>query len=162
MVIGGSVLDLSNMIWTEDKSSPQKEGCIYLVMDIENWDLEECKEYAKKYFWIYYADTRIEYGLTSVPHYLALRTEDGRYILEELGPYIKERDGKQIFDLLDLPDKLHGQRLHRSIHLPRTPADRSFNRWRDGFFYAEKTAPTRLWRFVRQRTESGHKGEDHL
>lgn len=140
MIVGGSILDLSNLIWTEGCGDGPREGIVYIVSDFESGVWKECREYAEKYFFIYYGygDARIEYSLNGVPHYLAVRAEDGGYVLEGLEPYIKRRGGEYVFDILDLPDEFHGIRFQRSLSLPRTPEDRGFNRWRKGYFDFDK------------------------
>lgn len=146
MTINGQVINVSNLIWTDGVKKTWVKRSVFVVQDFRHPNAAGVIANGQyKYFDLCCGSERIEYGLTDYPVYLAVITEDGRYRLEQLEPYIKERGGKLVFDVLDLPDQIHGLLVQKAEDFCNTPWDRRFNRPR-GYvsFHTEKDS-SGLW-----------------
>ncbi len=149
MIVGGSVLDISNAICPEGEQFAQ---AVFLVMDVEHYNLE----FKTEYCYIYWGEDVIEYFITDyAPAYLAIRRPDGRYWLGRAEKYIQERETEKrpihwALNLRKLPGELGGIRLRKADGFHVTPETRSFNRWRTGFFRSDDDEPG-VWRLEEQR-----------
>jgi len=154
MIIGNLILDLSNVVCPVGEQLAQLKGAVFLVMDVEHYNLE----FETGYCYIYWGDDTIEYFITdSSPAYLAIRRQDGTYWLERAEKYIEERETEkrlvhQALDLRKLPSELGGIRLRKADGFHVTPETRGFNRWRTGFFRSDDSKPE-VWRLEEQRPE---------
>lgn len=128
--IKGSVVNLSNLVWTQDAGLACERRSVFVVQDFENpADVEEAGVQERdKYFWIYCGSERIEYGLNGYPAYLVVAAKDGGYRLERLENRFRERDGRLVFDVLDLPEELNGLHLKKALDFQNTSRERAFNR----------------------------------
>ncbi len=88
MIVGGSVLDISNVICPEGEQFAQSKGAAFLVMDVEHYDREAKEEYC----YIYWGEDVIEYFITDyAPACLAIRRPDGGYWLGRAEKYMEQR-----------------------------------------------------------------------
>lgn len=136
----GSVINLSNLLWTREAGLSRLRRSVFVVQDFEH--PAEFKEIGvreeDKYFWICRGSERIEYGLNGYPAYLAAAAKGGGYRLERLENRLKERDGRLVFDVLDLPEEMNGLRFESAADFQNIPRERGFNRpWADAAFYRE-------------------------
>lgn len=129
MIIGGAVINLSNLIWADTADLVQKERAVFLIQDFQN---ENSLLNSRSYFLISFGEHRVEDGVASRV-YLAVLREDRNYVMEPMEGYMEARDEGVVFDLLKLPGKIHGVRLHKAACFQRT----ALNRWQDGVFHRE-------------------------
>lgn len=129
MTIKGNVINISNLIWTDEVKKVWVKRSTFVAQDVRHPNAVGVignEQY--KYFFIYFGSERIEYGLTGYPVYLAAITEDGRYRSERLENYIKERDGGLVLDVLELPDEMNGLHFQKAFGFQNDPWERAFNR----------------------------------
>lgn len=132
MVIGGAVINLSNLVWTDAADPIQMERSVFLVQDFRNGIFDD-----KRYFLISFGKDTLEDGCASRT-YLAVRGKDGKYIMEPAEGYMEERSGGTVLDLLKLPTDINGVRLHKASRFRRTV----LNRWQEGVFRSEGSGRT--------------------
>lgn len=137
MIIGGAVINLSNLVWPDTVDPVQKERSAFLVPDFQN---EEFLSGEMNRFLISFGERCFEDGMTSRA-YLAVLRGDGKYMMEPMEGYLEERNGKIVLDLLKLPDEISGVRLRKAVHFRRTAS----NRWRDGVFHSVEDGGRTVW-----------------
>lgn len=140
MTIKDIVINVSNLLWTDEVKKGWVNRSAFVVQDVSSPDAAGVIGNGPTgYFDIYCGSERIEYVLIGCPVYLAAITEDGRYRMERVEKYIKERDGEPVLDVLDLPDQINGMDFQKARGFHNTPWDRSFNHPRDHVpFHTEK------------------------
>jgi len=154
MLIGNSILDISNVICPEGEPLTHAKGAAFLVIDVEHYYLEYKTEYCR----IFWGEDVVEdCDVGFAPAYLAIRRPDGGYWLGRAEQYIEDREMEnrlfhRALDLRRLPDALGGIRLRKADGFHVTLETRSFNRWRTGFFRGNDSEPD-VWRLEEQRPE---------
>jgi len=154
MLVGNSILDLSNVVCPVGEQLAQSKGAVFLVLDFEHYN-QDCET---EYCQICWGEDVIEdccIGLA--PAWLAIRRQDGTYWLERAEQYIEARETEnrlieRALDLRKLPGELGGIRLQTAEGFHVTPGTRGFNRWRTGFFRSGGSQPE-VWRFEETRPE---------
>ncbi len=152
MMVGHLILDISNIICPEGEHFARSKGAVFLVMDVEHYNLE----FKTEYCYICWGEDMIEYFITDyVPLYLAIRRPDGGYWLTRAEKYIEKKEIEKrpihrALDLRKLPGELGGIRLRKADGFHVTPGTRGFNRWRTGFFCSDDSKP-QVWRLEEQR-----------
>lgn len=146
MTLKDIVINVSNLIWTDEVKKGWVNRSAFVVQDVSSPDAASVIGNGPTgYFDIYCGSERIEYALIGCPVYLAAITENGRYCLERVEKYIKERDGEPVLDVLDLPDQINGMDFQKARGFRNTPWDRSFNRPRDHVAFHTEKDNSGLW-----------------
>lgn len=146
MTIKDLVINVSNLIWTDEVEKAWVKRSAFVIQNVTHPHAGGVIGNDRyNYFDIYCGTEKIEYGLTGRPVYLAAITGDGRYRLERLEEYIKERDGKLVFDVLDLPDQINGLRFQKAADFRNSPWERIFNRPHDHVAFRTEGGAQDIW-----------------
>jgi len=127
-------LDVSDLVWTEDPAGASMERSVCIMQDFDHSSPFIIGE-RERPLSIYYGDTILANGVTGgVPTWLAVRRENGGYLLERAERYLEYRNNQLALDLLKLPEQFDRIPLKRATRA-RQPISRE---WQDGSFAPER------------------------
>jgi len=126
-------LDVSDLVWTEGPAGASMERSVCIMQDFDHSSLFITGE-KERPLSIYYGDAILANGVTGgVPTWLAVRWENGSYLLERAERYMEYRNNQLALDLLNLLEQFDRIPLKRTKRV-RQPISRE---WRDGTFSPE-------------------------
>ncbi len=152
MEIGGSIINLSGLIWTTDAGADKQERSVFMVQDHFTGNGEY--DWDRDYFRVYYGEQSVEDAL--LPCFLAVLARSGKYTVEPLEQYIENTGEAGLtakrFDVAKLPGRMNGLVFHKVAETQFLEA-RPFAHHRGGSFFRQDSTED-LWELREDTAET--------